>query len=121
MFPSIFAPGFWSRVFGGSRRRGRRLALLVLAFLSGPFILFGILDLVFPFPWQNLQRPPAVVVSDRHGQPLRFFLPADERWRFPVRLSELPPELPKALVASEDRRFYRHFGFNVVDFGLKNP
>jgi penicillin-binding protein 1C len=51
-----------------------------------------------------------VVVTDRHGQPLRFFLPADQRWRLPVKLSELPPELPRALVASEDRRFYRHLG-----------
>ncbi len=90
------------------RRWAIGLALAVL--LAAPYLWFRALDFVFPFPWENLQRPPAVVVMDRHGEPLRFFLPADERWRFPVRLSELPPELPKALVASEDRRFYRHFG-----------
>ncbi|HEX9945187.1 MAG TPA: transglycosylase domain-containing protein, partial [Thermoanaerobaculia bacterium] len=85
-----------------------------MAGLVTPLLLFSILDLVFPFPWENLQRPPAVVVMDRHGEPLRFFLPADDRWRFPVRLSELPAELPRALVASEDRRFYRHPGVDPV-------
>jgi len=54
------------------------------------------------------------VVTDRTGEPLRFFLPADHRWRFPVRLAELPPELPQALVASEDRRFRRHFGVDPI-------
>ncbi|HSF40823.1 MAG TPA: penicillin-binding protein 1C [Thermoanaerobaculia bacterium] len=68
------------------------------------------MDLVFPFPWEDLHRPPAVVVEDRMGEPLRFFLPADQRWRFPVRLEDLPPELPRALVASEDRRFWEHPG-----------
>src|SRR5215217_7383969 len=62
----------------------------------------------------KLQRPPGVVVMDRHGEPLRFFLPADERWRCPVRLAELPPGLTKALVASEDQRFYRHFGVDPL-------
>jgi penicillin-binding protein 1C len=97
-------------------RLRRRLALgLGLAILAAaPYLWFRALDLVFPFPWEKLQRPPAVVVSDRHGQPLRFFLPADERWRFPVRLAEMPPELPRALVASEDRRFYRHPGVDPV-------
>jgi penicillin-binding protein 1A len=31
-----------------------------------------------------------------------------------VRLSELPPYLPKAFVAIEDRRFYSHFGIDPV-------
>jgi penicillin-binding protein 1C len=82
--------------------------------LASPWLWFRTLDWLFPFPWERLQRPPAVVVADRQGQPLRFFLPADQRWRFPVRLSELPAELPRALVASEDRRFYRHFGVDPV-------
>jgi penicillin-binding protein 1C len=82
--------------------------------LASPFLWFLTLDFLFPFPWEKLQRPPAVVVEDRAGEPLRFFLPADQRWRFPVRLSELPPELPRALVASEDRRFFRHGGIDPL-------
>ena len=76
-------------------------------------------DLAFSFPPRPRSSPspgrpcsgrPPLVVTDRTGEPLRFFLPADDRWRFPVRLAELPPELPEALVASEDRRFWRHSG-----------
>ncbi|HVS00632.1 MAG TPA: penicillin-binding protein 1C [Thermoanaerobaculia bacterium] len=94
--------------------RTRRAGLLALAALAAPFLLFFLLDLLFPFPWEALRHPPAVVVLDRSGEPLRFFLPSDQRWRFPVRLSELPPELPRALVASEDRRFYRHSGIDPL-------
>ena len=32
-----------------------------------------------------------------------MFLPADEIWRLPVRLEELPSEVPRALVLVEDR------------------
>ena len=96
----------------GPRRRAALGVALTLAL--APWLWFFFLNLVFPFPWEDLERPPAVVVLDRSGAPLRFFLPADERWRFPVKLSELPPELPRALVASEDRWFYRHPGVNPV-------
>jgi len=91
-------------------RRGVRVALGGFALLLLPFLL----DLLFPFPWAALERPPALIVEDRAGEPLRFFLPPDDHWRFPVRLSELPPELPKALVASEDRRFWSHPGVDLL-------
>lgn len=91
-----------------------RKALATALLLAGPYLLFLLLDLLFPFPWEALERPPAVMVLDRHGEPLRFFLPADQRWRFPVRLSELPPEFPRALVASEDQRFWRHPGIDLL-------
>ena len=95
--------------------RRRRAVLVALAFVAiGPFCWFLLLNALFPFPWETLQRPPAVVVTDREGEPLRFFLPADERWRFPVKLGELPAELPRALVASEDRWFWQHPGVNPV-------
>ncbi len=94
-------------------RRGVRIALGVLAILLLPLLF----DLLVPFPYAELERPPALIVEDRNGEPLRFFLPADDHWRFPVRLSELPPELPKALVASEDRRFWSHPGVDLPAIG----
>jgi penicillin-binding protein 1C len=101
-----------ARMYWLRRRFALGLALAVL--LAAPYLWFRVLDLAFPFPLEKLQRPVAVVVEDRTGEPLRFFLPADQRWRFPVRLAELPPELPRSLVASEDRRFYRHSGVDPV-------
>jgi penicillin-binding protein 1C len=96
------------------RRRRLALALAAAILLASPFLWLAFLDLLFPFPWESLRRPPAVIVEDRAGEPLRFFLPADQRWRFPVELADLPSELPRALVASEDRRFWDHPGVDPV-------
>lgn len=79
-----------------------------------PWIGFLVADAVSPFPWAALERPLSVEVTGRDGEPLRRFLAADERWRFPVRLDDLPPELPAAVVAAEDRRFYSHWGVDPV-------
>ncbi|MEM7482826.1 MAG: penicillin-binding protein 1C [Acidobacteriota bacterium] len=79
-----------------------------------PVVTFLLLDLAFPFPWHALERSAATAVRDRDGEPLRLFLPADEIWRLPVTYDELPPQLVAALVASEDRWFYRHPGVNPL-------
>src|SRR4051794_4177697 len=91
-------------------RRRWAIVIAVTILLAAPWLWLTALDLLFPFPWERLQRPPAVVVTDRQGEPLRFFLPADQRWRLPIRLIGLPPEVRRALVASGDQRFYSHPG-----------
>lgn len=95
-------------------RRRLRFVLLFVVILVLPGLAFLVLDLAFPFPWHRLDRPPALEVADREGTPLRLFLPADERWRLPVTLDELPPELISAVIASEDRRFGRHPGVDPL-------
>ncbi len=97
-----------------THRRRIALALAAAVLLASPYLWFRTLDLLFPFPWERLERPAARVVADRAGEPLRFFLPADQRWRLPVRLAELPAEVRKALVASEDQRFYQHGGIDPL-------
>lgn len=95
----------------------RRLLRWVLPLLLAPLALllaFLAADLLFPFPWAALERPASLEVVDRHGEPLRLFLAADDRWRWPVGLADLPPELPAAVVAAEDRRFYRHPGVDPL-------
>jgi penicillin-binding protein 1C len=71
-------------------------------------------DYFFPFPKAALHRPPAVVVFDRNGDVMRIVLPRDQKVRIPVMLDELPPELVRAVVASEDRWFWRHPGVNPI-------
>jgi penicillin-binding protein 1C len=86
----------------------------------GLFALLGaaatlvLLDLAFPFPDARLHRAPAVVVLDRNGDALRVILPPDQKLRIPVTLDELPPELLRAVVVSEDRWFWRHPGVNPL-------
>src|SRR5262249_517050 len=88
-----------------------RLLLLGCGIAVGAFF---VLDRLFPFPMDALERPPAVVIADRTGAPLRIFLSPDEKVRMAVRLDEIDPSLRAALVASEDRWFWVHPGINPL-------
>ena len=90
----------------------KRKLVILLTILAAPPLLFVALDLLFPFPERRLQRPAATVVLDRNGEPLRILLPPDQKVRIPVTLDELPPELIRAVLASEDRWYWRHPGVN---------
>ncbi len=89
-------------------------AALALAAILLPVAAFFILDAVFPLPKQAFFPPSARIVRDRTGVPLRFYLAADEAWRFPAALSQVSPLLRKTLVASEDRYFFSHPGVNPL-------
>ncbi|MEQ9617993.1 MAG: penicillin-binding protein 1C [Deltaproteobacteria bacterium] len=101
-----------------SSRKSLAAALLtgLLLILSSAFLLFLLLDYLFPFPVESLRRESAAVITDREGKPLRFFLPADNHWRFHVELNDISPRLARAVIASEDRWFYRHPGVNPLSF-----
>lgn len=90
------------------------LALLRLAFLIIfiCFSLFLVLNFLFPFPKEAIKREPAVLLTDKDGKPIRFFLPQDEQWRLPAELEEISPGLINAVIASEDRWFHYHPGVN---------
>ena len=96
------------------RLAGRRAVRTLLAASAAVPAAFLIADALWPFPIEALRRPPAVVVAGRDGAPLRIFLPPDGRWRIPVRMDEVSPEMIRALVASEDRWFRWHPGVNPL-------
>ena len=86
--------------------------------------LFFALDALFPFPLARLRQQPATVVFDRDGDPMRIILPPDQKFRIAISLDELPAELTLAVLASEDRWFWRHPGVNPVAIAravLKSP
>ncbi len=58
-----------------------------------------------------LQRRPLVVLYDRSGEKLVQF---GEQAGQPVVVADLPPYVWQALLAIEDRRFYRHFGLDPL-------
>ena len=67
-------------------------------------------------PIQSLEipkRPPTIEIVDDEGHPLarRGDLAGP-----PMALKDMPPYVPKAFVAIEDRRFYQHYG--VDPFGI---
>lgn len=77
------------------------LAALVAAVL--------VLDVAFPPPLTRAHIN-SVLVTDRHGKPLRAFAAPDGRWRFAVSLEEIDPAFVEALVRVEDKRFWSHHG-----------
>src|ERR1700732_3549366 len=65
-------------------------------------------------PIQSLavpKRPPTVEILGTDGRPLAS---RGDRSGTDVPIRELPPYLPKAFIAIEDRRFYSHFGVDPV-------
>ncbi|RJF76914.1 transglycosylase domain-containing protein [Rhodopseudomonas palustris] len=65
-------------------------------------------------PIQSLEipkRPPTITIVGMDGTQLAV---RGEMAGTNVSLKELPPYLPKAFIAIEDRRFYQHFGVDPV-------
>src|SRR5262245_18740926 len=65
-------------------------------------------------PIQSLEvpkRPPTVEIVGLDGRPLTM---RGEMSGTDVPIKELPPYLPRAFVAIEDRRFYSHFGVDPI-------
>ena len=65
-------------------------------------------------PIQSLEipkRPPSIEIVGIDGKPIAN---RGEMHGATVTLKELPPYLPKAFVAIEDRRFYSHYGIDPI-------
>ncbi len=58
----------------------------------------------------NINRQSSIVLLDRHGEEL---MSRGARYGEAVRVSQLPPYLVAAFLATEDRRYYEHFGIDV--------
>jgi penicillin-binding protein 1A len=57
----------------------------------------------------NVQRQPSISYLDRSGALVSV---RGSQESPPVNLDQLPPYVPAAFIAIEDRQFYHHFGFN---------
>jgi penicillin-binding protein 1A len=120
------SPGKTRRGSGGGRRSGagrRRRSLLgrtvYWGLVAGVWcILAGIGVTIWVGahlpPIQSLEipkRPPTIQIVGLGGREIatRGDMPGSS-----VPLRELPPYLPKAFIAIEDRRFYHHFGIDPI-------
>jgi penicillin-binding protein 1A len=110
-----------------SKRRGRSRASLSIgrmAYWALVCGLWGVIALVGVVVWagahlppiQSLEipkRPPTIEITGMDGSVLAQ---RGEMAGANVALKELPPYLPKAFIAIEDRRFYSHYG--IDPFGI---
>ena len=113
-----------------------RLITVMLSFLL-LVILFMLANWCFPLPKARLHPPVSQIVLDRNGEWLRAFLADDGMWRFSRQSQQIfnkptpsltenshygtnattapySPLLHQAILTSEDRWFYYHYGINPV-------
>ena len=98
------------------RRRWRLIKWTFLlavwgAIALGLALLWFTADLPRPEAALDAARRPSLTLQDRAGHPYASF---GDVVGDPLRLSDLPPYLPAAAVAVEDRRFYSHHGLDVT-------
>jgi penicillin-binding protein 1A len=99
------------------RRWGRTLlkwAVILLVWsalaLTG-LILWFAHDTPRPETALDAPRRPSLMLQDRAG---RVFATFGDVVGEPLRLRDMPPALPAALIAVEDRRFRHHFGIDPI-------
>src|SRR5580698_1416369 len=117
-------PASKARRRGGKREGGRsRLGrLFYWCFVLGVWCAVGLAGLLIYYasqlpPIDQLavpKRPPNIAILADNGA---LIANRGDTGGAAVHLSDLPPYLPKAFVAIEDRRFYSHFGIDPIGIG----
>ncbi|NBN65665.1 PBP1A family penicillin-binding protein [Pannonibacter tanglangensis] len=106
------------------RRRGSFLGWLIRRTIYWGFVLsiWGVIAVVGILgyyaahlpptsEWRVPERPPNVQIVAANGELLAN---RGDTGGEAVRLEQLPPYLPQAVIAIEDRRFYSHFGLDPI-------
>jgi penicillin-binding protein 1A len=107
---------------GKAQRRGKRgfiggaLRLGLLVFLwtmivGGGAVAYFALTLPDTNQLTVAERRPSVTILANDGSVIATF---GDLFGQPLTLKEMSPSLPKAVIATEDRRFYSHFGIDPI-------
>jgi penicillin-binding protein 1A len=105
-----------------SKRKGGRSLLSKLVYAGLVLCLWGVIAVGGVVAYYASQLPPIDQLTVPKRPPNIAIMASDgsllanrgETGGRTVTLKELPPYLPKAFVAIEDRRFYDHFGIDPV-------
>ncbi len=98
-----------------SRTAWRRMGIACAGVMAGCAITFTVLWYAYPLPKGMLNPGPnGAMALNAHRGVLLDVTARDEMRRLPVSLDEVSPWIPKALVAGEDARFYRHMGIDPL-------
>jgi penicillin-binding protein 1A len=87
------------------------LLLLWMAIIGGGVLGYFALTLPDTSELTRAERRPSVTVLAADGSLLATF---GDLFGQPLTLREMSPYLPKAVIATEDRRFYSHFGVDPI-------
>ncbi|HEV2364171.1 MAG TPA: PBP1A family penicillin-binding protein [Caulobacteraceae bacterium] len=83
-------------------------AVWALIFIAG-FVAVFATDLPDTSHLYDVKRQPSITYLDRSGSVIAV---RGSQYAPPADLDRLPPYVPAAFIAIEDRQFYHHFGFN---------
>lgn len=86
----------------------RKIALIV--------VLILLLVFYFSLPRTLFTKPYSTILLDHNKELLQASIASDGQWRFPER-NAIPDKFTLALITFEDKRFYKHFGVDVLAFG----
>lgn len=87
------------------------LTLLVITFLS--YLLYCFVTLPDIDKAVARTRQPSTTITAENGNEVQTF---GSVYSEVIHLNELPPYVPDAIISTEDRRFYSHFGFDIIAF-----
>lgn len=94
----------------------RRYLLIFFSFLVitfGSYLLYCIVTLPDIEQAVARTRQPSTTITAENGNEVKTF---GSVYSEVIRLNELPSYVPDAIISTEDRRFYSHFGFDIVAF-----
>jgi len=84
------------------------------AFLISDLICFTLLlAFLFSLPSKLFKTPTSYVIEASNGHLLSAAIASDGQWRFPVA-NRVPVKFKDCIIAFEDKRFYSHFGVDVL-------
>ncbi|CAH8195569.1 peptidoglycan glycosyltransferase/peptidoglycan DD-transpeptidase MrcA [Vibrio aestuarianus] len=94
----------------------RLFILSLICIILGVTTIFGFYFYVKPdlpdvATLRDVQLQTPMQVYSQDGKLISQF---GEKRRIPLRLEEIPPELIEAIIATEDSRFYEHYGFDPI-------
>src|SRR6516162_4488709 len=104
------------------RRRTRRGILRGLARIAVLLVLWGVIIGGGVLGYFALTLPDTSQLTVAERRPSATILAADgsllatfgDLFGQPLTLQEMSPYLPRAVIATEDRRFYSHFGIDLI-------
>jgi len=91
----------------------RNFRIIAAAFLF-PFLIFQLLNIIYPLPVEKLNRDRSTAVYSSNDELLSLYLANDDYWRMETEIKDVPEFLRNAVIEYEDKYFYYHPGFNPV-------
>ena len=90
---------------------------IILTMIVMLFLLFFLLDRLYPLDTKRLFKPQSTLIYDKNDQLMRVHLSEDGFLRIPLQTGEITEDVKQTLLSYEDKYFYIHFGVNPFSIG----